>query len=83
MPRQAFWLGTSMNGIGSMLIITNWHEAIGASCLIVFTIAATLLLLRYWEVEDAPKRSAMQTGFLNNFAILGGLLLLLQRFIGS
>ena len=40
---------------------------------------ATLLLLRFWEMDDPMKRMGMQNGFLANLAVLGGLLLLLQN----
>jgi putative oxidoreductase len=79
MPRQAFWVGMTLNAIGSALILINWHAAVGVLVLIIFTVLATLLLLRFWEMNDPIKRSAVQTGFLANLGILGGLLLLLQN----
>jgi uncharacterized membrane protein YphA (DoxX/SURF4 family) len=48
-------------------------------CLIVFTILATLLLLRFWEMEDPMKATGMRNGFLANIGIVGGLLLLLRN----
>jgi uncharacterized membrane protein YphA (DoxX/SURF4 family) len=47
--------------------------------LIVFTVLATALLLRFWEMDDPMKRIGMQNGFMSNVAIVGGLLLLLQN----
>jgi uncharacterized membrane protein YphA (DoxX/SURF4 family) len=79
MPRQAFWVGMSLDAVGCVLLLINWHAAIGALCLIVFTILATLLLLRFWEMGDPMKRMGMQNGFLANLGVLGGLLLLLQN----
>jgi putative oxidoreductase len=46
--------------------------------LIVFTVVASALLLRFWEVEG-PMRTGMQNGMLANIGVLGGLLLLLQH----
>jgi uncharacterized membrane protein YphA (DoxX/SURF4 family) len=46
--------------------------------LLVFTIVASGLLLRFWEVEG-PMRTGMQNGMLANIGIVGGLLLLLQH----
>ena len=51
----------------------------GVILLIVFTVVASLLLLRFWEMDDPMKRMGMQNGFLANLAVLGGLLLLLQN----
>ena len=65
--------------VGCVLVLVNWHPAIGVLCLIVFTVLATLLLLRFWEMDDPMKRMGMQNGFLANIAVLGGLLLLLQN----
>ena len=42
-------------------------------------VVASLLLLRFWEMDDPMKRTGMQNGFLANIGVLGGLLLLLQN----
>jgi uncharacterized membrane protein YphA (DoxX/SURF4 family) len=47
----------------------------------VFTILATLLLLRFWEMDDPMKAAGMRNGFLANIGIVGGLLLLLQNVL--
>ena len=47
--------------------------------LIVFTVVASLLLLRFWEVDVPPVRTGMQNGMVTNIAVVGGLLLLLQN----
>ena len=60
------------------LVLANWHPEIGVICLIVFTVLASALLLRFWEVEG-PMRTGMQNGLLANIGIVGGLLLLLQN----
>ena len=44
----------------------------------VFTVVASALLLRFWEVEG-PMRTGMQNGMLANIGVVGGLLLLLQN----
>jgi putative oxidoreductase len=76
---QTFWAGTVLEFIGCALLLLNWFPAIGALCLILFTVLATALMLRFWEVDDPAKRIGMQNGFLANIAVLGGLLLLLQN----
>jgi uncharacterized membrane protein YphA (DoxX/SURF4 family) len=78
-PELTFWLGIALQFTGCMLLLTNWRPDIGAICLIVFTVLATLLLLRFWEVKDPMRRGGMFNGFMSNIAIVGGLLLLLQN----
>ena len=81
LPRAAFWAGMALDAVGCVLILLNWHPAIGALCLIVFTVLASFLLLRFWEMQDPMKRMGMQNGFLANVAVTGGLLLLLQNLM--
>jgi putative oxidoreductase len=78
LPRVTFWVGQSMEFIGCALVLFNWHAAIGVLLLLVFTILASALLLRFWEVEG-PMRTGLQNGMLANIGIVGGLLLLLQH----
>lgn len=79
MPAVAFWAGSIIEFVGCALLLLNWHPAIGVLCLIVFTVLATALLLRFWETDDPMKRIGMQNGFMTNIAVVGGLLLLLQN----
>ncbi len=79
MPRQVFWAGTILEIIGVVLVVSNWHPAVGVMCLIVFTISASLLLHRFWEMSDPVKRTGTQNGLCANLAVVGGLLLLLQN----
>jgi len=78
LPRVTFWVGQSIEFIGCALVLFNWHVAIGVLLLLFFTIVASTLLLRFWEVEG-PMRTGLQNGMLANIGIVGGLLLLLQR----
>jgi putative oxidoreductase len=77
-PRITFWVGQAMEFIGCALVLFNWYPAVGVVLLLVFTVVASALLLRFWEVEG-PMRTGMQNGMLANIGIVGGLLLLLQH----
>jgi uncharacterized membrane protein YphA (DoxX/SURF4 family) len=79
LPAVVFWAGSVLEFVGCALILADWHPAIGVLCLLVFTILATGLLLRFWEADNPMKAMGMQNGFLANIAIVGGLLLLLQN----
>jgi putative oxidoreductase len=77
-PLATFWIGQGMEFVGCALVLFNWHPVIGVLLLIVFTIVASGLLLRFWEVQG-PMRTGMQNGMLANVGVVGGLLLLLQH----
>ena len=55
MPRVTFWIGMALDAVGRALVLANWHPQIGVLCLIVFTTIASLLLLRFWEIDDPMK----------------------------
>ena len=74
-----FWAGIALEFVGCALLLLNWYPAVGALCLILFTVLASALLLRFWEVDDPGKSTGMQNGLCANIAIVGGLLLLLQN----
>ena len=78
-PKATFWIGQTMEFIGCAMVLLNWHADIGVILLIVFTVVASLLLLRFWEVDVPPMRTGMQNGLVANIAVVGGLLLLLQN----
>ena len=78
LPKLTFWAGQTIEFVGCALILINWHPAVGVILLIVFTVLASALLLRFWEIEG-PMRTGMQNGMMANIGIVGGLLLLLQN----
>lgn len=78
-PAAAFWIGIVLQFTGCALILAGWHPAIGVTCLIVFIIAATAIFHRFWEMKDPMQRNLRRLFLLNNIAILGGLLLFLDR----
>ncbi len=78
-PVAAFWAGIALQFAGCALLLFDWHAEIGVYCLIVFTVAATLIFHRFWGMADAAKRNVSRIILLGNTAILGGLLLLLEN----
>jgi putative oxidoreductase len=76
-PAAAFWTGIVLQFSGSALLLAGWHADIGAICLIVFTVAATAIFHRFWQMPDPQRRNLSRIMFLNNTGLLGGLLLLL------
>ena len=78
-PAAVFWIGIALQFAGCALIESGWHRAIGVGCLIVFTVAATAIFHRFWQKRDPLQRNFSRLTLLGNIAILGGLLLLLER----
>jgi uncharacterized membrane protein YphA (DoxX/SURF4 family) len=78
-PAALFWLGIALQFTGCALIEFDWHPAVGVGCLILFTVAATAIFHRFWRKHDPLQRNFSRLTLLGNTAILGGLLLLLER----
>ncbi len=75
-PAAAFWIGIALQLTGCALLIFDWYPEIGVYCLIVFTVVATAIFHRFWQMEPA-KGNISRIILLGNIAILGGLLLVL------
>jgi putative oxidoreductase len=78
-PTVLFWFGIFLQFVSCGLILAGWHADLGVIGLIVFTVVATAIFHRFWQIQDPAKRNGMRLGLLNNIAILGGLLLLLLQ----
>jgi len=78
-PAALFWLGIALQFTGCAMIELRWHPALGVGCLILFTIAATAIFHRFWQKSDPVQRNFSRLTLLSNTAVLGGLLLLLDR----
>lgn len=76
-PALVFWLGIALQFASCALILAHWHPDLGVAGLIVFTVCATAIYHRFWQMQDPMKRNFSRLALLNNVAILGGLLLLL------
>ncbi len=78
-PAAAFWFGITLQFTGCALLVTGWHAETGVYCLILFTLAATAIFHRFWSMQNPLQRNVSRVMLLNNTAILGGLLLLLEN----
>lgn len=70
------WLGALVEFLGGLALMTGAWTRCAALALIIFTIVATLISHRYWEIADAAARRAQHANFSKNLAIIGGLMLL-------
>ena len=69
--------GFALQFAGGFLIALDWHRALGAAILIVFTVLATAIFHQYWRVEDPLRRHLHVSFIFSNCAIIGALLLLM------
>jgi uncharacterized membrane protein YphA (DoxX/SURF4 family) len=77
-PAPAFWIGIVVMTVGGVLLAIGWQMEVGVWCLIVFTVVSNLLYNRYWKAQDPMQRKFKQLLFYADFAVLGGLLLVLR-----
>lgn len=64
--------------IGGALLITGFKAKWGAVALALFLVPATLVFHAFWNAEPAQFQDQL-TAFMKNLAILGGMLLLIER----
>jgi putative oxidoreductase len=74
-PRTVLLLGLSLQFAGAILLALDWHRALGAALLIVFTLLASAIFHRWWLMADPLLRHLHLSSLLVNAAVIGGLLL--------
>jgi uncharacterized membrane protein YphA (DoxX/SURF4 family) len=60
---------------GSALVLTGWLRWLGALWLAGFTLAATLVANRFWELPPGTARFMTENGLFEHLGLAGGLLL--------
>jgi uncharacterized membrane protein YphA (DoxX/SURF4 family) len=74
-PAPLFALATILVELGAALaILAGWRRWIGALTLAAFTLAATFLANRFWEMEG-PARFAATNAFFEHLGLVGAFLL--------
>jgi uncharacterized membrane protein YphA (DoxX/SURF4 family) len=76
-PAAVLWTGFTMQYVGGLMIGFDVMTDVGAIILIVFTVLASAIFHRYWEVEDPLRRHLHLSFLFCNCAVIGGLLLLI------
>lgn len=74
MPEVMVWVAILIEVGGAALLILGWQARRVAWLLILFTLIATLMAHRFWELSDAAQYAAQMNNFLKNLAVIGGLL---------
>jgi uncharacterized membrane protein YphA (DoxX/SURF4 family) len=60
--------------VASALILTGFYRWFGALWLAAFTLAATFIANRFWEIPP-PQRFMVENGFFEHLGLVGGFLL--------
>jgi putative oxidoreductase len=68
-------VGASVEFFGGVAIVIGLEVRAAALLMIAFVIVATLISHRFWELQDAARRTQL-TQFSKNMAIIGGFALL-------
>ncbi len=61
---------------GAVLIILGYKARFGAWLLVIFLVPVTLIMHRFWSVQDPMQHQIQHTMFLKNMSMLGGALIL-------
>lgn len=75
MPKLVLISGSVFQLVCGLLFVLGISVPLAATGLIIFTIAASIMLLNFWNMEPGPAREGMMNGFLCNIALIGGLLI--------
>ena len=75
LARPALIAGCAFQLTGGAMLALDYRTDVAAAMLIVFTVAATAIFHRYWQIEDPLRRHLALSFVFNNVGIVGGLLL--------
>jgi len=75
MAKAALIFGFVLQLAGGVMLALDCRTDIAAALLIVFTVAATAIFHRFWQMEDPLRRHLALSFVFNNLGIVGGLLL--------
>ena len=74
MPRLVLDVGSTFQIAAGLLLMSGYFTALAAFGLIIFTIAASVMLLNFWDMEG-PARAGCINNWFSNIGIIGGLLI--------
>src|SRR4051794_15590247 len=72
-PTAFGWVAAPLEFLGGLALVLGCVTRCAALAILIFTIVATLVGHRYWEITDAALRRMQQSHFSKNLAIIGGL----------
>jgi putative oxidoreductase len=77
-PQATFWgwIGAPLEFFGGLALLLGAWTRCAALAILVFTIVATAIGHRYWEIAEPAARRMQHNHFFKNLAMMGGILLL-------
>jgi putative oxidoreductase len=77
-PQATFWgwIGAPLEFLGGLALLLGAWTRTAALLILLFTIVATLIGHRYWEIAEPAARRMQHSHFFKNLAMMGGLVLL-------
>ncbi|MET3590972.1 MULTISPECIES: DoxX family protein [Mesorhizobium] len=73
-PTLMLAAGSALEIVAGLMLARGIAVPFAAGALVLFTLAANFMLLRFWASEE-PERQVLRNAFLINLAVIGGLLL--------
>jgi putative oxidoreductase len=73
-PRLVLLAGSAFQFVAGLLLVLGLYVVPAALGLVVFTIAASVMLANFWD-QEGPARQASVNVWQSNTAIVGGLLI--------
>jgi len=77
-PRLVLVVGSVFEIAAGLLLMLGILVPIAALGLVIFTVAASVMLLNFWSMQGAAREAALTT-WQSNLAIIGGLLIAAAR----
>ncbi len=81
MAREMVYLSGVMLLIGGFSIIFTGFVDLGILILIIFMLATTFMMHRFWELSDPMEKMHEKIAFMKNLAITGALIMILVMYI--
>ena len=74
-PKLVLIAGSIFQFICGLLFMLGISMPLAAAGLIIFTVAASVMLLNFWDLDPGAAREGFMNAFLTNLALVGGLLI--------
>jgi putative oxidoreductase len=74
-PKLVLIAGSIFQLACGLLFVLGISVPLAATGLIIFTVAASIMLLNFWDLEPGPAREGLMNAFYTNIALIGGLLI--------
>ncbi len=63
---------------GGLSVLSGWKPRPGLAAIVGFLVPVSLIMHRFWEIEDEQQRMNETIQFMKNMALVGGTLMLMQ-----